>query len=199
MKILLVGSSGTIGSAVAVGLARRGHDVIGAHTSSAEFPVDLADTESIQRLLNQVGELDAVACAAGRTPYAEWSDLDRNDWMSGIDNKFLGQVELVRRATKNVLPGGSFTVISGILARQPIRTGTVGTAMNCAIEGWVRASASELWGRFRINAVSPTLLRESVPKFGRVFPGFPPTTASDVAGAYVRSIESFETGQIYTV
>lgn len=199
MKILFVGATGTIGSAVASTLASRGHDVIPAHRSSSTFPIDIADVDSIQRLLDQVGELDALACAAGSTPFAAWEELTRDHWMSGINSKFFGQVELVRRALPNLTTGGSVAVMSGVLARETIRTGTVATAVNAAIEGWVRASAAELWGRCRINAVSPTLLRESIPRYGNAFPGFPTTTAAEVAGAFVRSLEGVETGQVYVV
>jgi hypothetical protein len=63
----------------------------------------------------------------------------------------------------------------------------------------VRASAGELWGRFRINAVSPTVLTESREKYASAMPGYPSVDAADVALAYVRSAESMETGQVYEV
>ena len=49
----------------------------------------------------------------------------------------------------------------------------------------------------RINVVSPTLLTESVAKSGHLFPGETTVSAELVANAYLRSIESAETGQIY--
>ena len=144
MKILLVGATGTVGRAAHEALVARGHEVVAAHRSSPEYPVDLADPDSIQRVLDKAGPLDATVCAAGTTPYAPWDDLDRDAWMTGINSKLLGQVELVRRATGVVRPGGSFTVITGILAREPIRTGSVAAAVNGALEAWVVASAALL-------------------------------------------------------
>lgn len=197
MRILLVGASGTVGTAVSDRLASRGHEVVAAHRSSTDYPIDIADPASISRLIGEVGTVDALVCTAGSTPYGNWDDLDRASWAAGLDNKLLGQVELVRQGTRAVREGGSFTLITGILAREPVVTGSIAAAVNGALEAWVVASAQELWGRYRINAVSPTVLTESKQKYARVFPGYPTVDSQDVADAYVRSVESGETGQVY--
>jgi hypothetical protein len=49
----------------------------------------------------------------------------------------------------------------------------------------------------RVNAVSPTVFTESLPKYGDVFPGIPPVDLKDVAAAFVRSVEGAETGRIF--
>lgn len=197
MKVLLVGASGTVGAAVGSALASRGHDLVRASRTSADHAVDLTDPGSIDLLVRSVGPVDAIACAAGGAPFGEWADLSRADWMRGLENKLLGQVELVRRGTAYVRPGGSFTLITGVLAREPVPTSSVASAVNGALEAWVRASALELWGRWRINAVSPTVLAESAQRYDALFPGHRPVPAADVASAYVRSIESTESGQVY--
>jgi NAD(P)-dependent dehydrogenase (short-subunit alcohol dehydrogenase family) len=200
MRILLVGASGVVGEGVRTALEHRGHDVIAAHRSSPEFPVDIADPESISTLLDRVGNpLDAIVCTAGKTPFGSWDDMDRTAWMQGLDSKLLGQIELVRQGTRLVRVGGSFTLITGIAGREPIRSGSVAAAVNGALEAWVAASAGELWGRYRINAVSPTVLTESREKYADAFPGFPTVPASAVGQAFVRSVESMETGRVYTL
>lgn len=60
----------------------------------------------------------------------------------------------------------------------------------------MRASAGDLWGRYRINAVSRTVLTESREKYVDVFPGFPGVEVSDVGQAFVRWVESMETGEV---
>lgn len=197
MRILHVGASGTVGSAVTDALRSRGHEVLAAHRGSEMWPVDITDPDSVGRLVDAAGSLGAVVSTAGTTPFGAWDDLDRDAWVSGLNNKLLGQVELVRQATRAVRPGGSFTLISGILAREPIRGSSIGSAVNGALEAWVRCTAGELWGRYRINAVSPTVLTESREKYATAFPGFPVVDAADVGQAYVRSVESMETGQVY--
>lgn len=197
MRILHVGATGATGSAAATALRDRGHEVLPAHRASDQWPVDITDPASIGDLLDAVGEVDAVVSTAGTTPFGGWDDLDRKDWMAGLESKLLGQVELVRQGAKVVRPGGSFTLISGILSREPIRGSSIASAANGAIESWVRASAGELWGRFRINVVSPTVLSGSRKKYADAFPGFPLVDDAAVGQAFVRSVESMETGQVY--
>lgn len=199
MRILHVGATGTVGEAVGAALRERDHEVVSAHRGSSENPVDLVDPASIADLVDRQAEqgLDAIVCTAGVTPFAPWDDMDRDTLLSGITNKFLGQVELVRQGTRVVRPGGSFTLITGILGREPIAAGSAAAAANGALEAWVRASAAELWGRFRINAVSPTVLTESRAKYASAMPGFPAVDAAEVGQAYVRSVESNESGRVY--
>ena len=103
----------------------------------------------------------------------------------------------MRRARTESVYGGSFTLITGILGREPIRGGSIAAAVNGAIEEWVRATALEMAGSFRINAVSPTVLAESTEKHSAAMPGVPTVEGAAVGAAYVRSVESFETGQVY--
>ena len=69
MNILLVGASGKLGSAVYQSLTQRGHTVLTASRGSGDVRVDLTDPASIADLYAKVGKLDAVASAAGVTPF----------------------------------------------------------------------------------------------------------------------------------
>ena len=59
-KILLVGASGTLGSAVAQHLQQH-HQVITASRSDPLHSVDLSSDDSVTALLQTVGPLDAIA------------------------------------------------------------------------------------------------------------------------------------------
>jgi NAD(P)-dependent dehydrogenase (short-subunit alcohol dehydrogenase family) len=200
VRVLHVGATGHVGEAVAAALRDRGHEVVAAHRSSADHPVDITDADSVQRLYQQVGPaLDAVVCTAGTTPYAPWDELGREQLLAGLGSKFLGQVEVVRQGVEFVREGGSFTLTSGILAREPVRTGSAAAAVNGALEAWVRASAGELWGRFRLNVVSSTVLSVSREAYMSVMPGYPAVDSGEVGLAYVRSVESMDSGRVYVL
>jgi NAD(P)-dependent dehydrogenase (short-subunit alcohol dehydrogenase family) len=200
VRVLHVGATGHVGEAAAAALRDRGHDVVAAHRSSSEHPVDITDPESVLRLYQQVGPgLDAVVCTAGTTPYAAWDELGREQLLAGLGSKFLGQVEVVRQGVEFVRDGGSFTLTSGILGREPVRTGSAAAAVNGALEAWVRASAGELWGRFRLNVVSPTVLSVSREAYMSVMPGYPAVDSGEVGLAYVRSVESMDSGHVYVL
>ena len=196
MRILLIGPNGRLGSAVHDALGGR-HELVTASRRHGEVTVDLRDPQSIAGMYEQVGRVDAVACAAGGAPYKPLTELSYEDLQAGTADKLLGQVELVRQGMAHVSEDGSFTLITGILARHPIRTGAVSSLANGALEAFVRAAAIELPGKQRINAVSPTVFAEALDVYGDFFPGFLPVPVRDVAATYVRSIEGAETGRVY--
>ncbi len=198
MRVLVVGGTGTIGGAVVEALLARDHEVLVATRKSADLPVDLTDAESIDALFDRVKMVDAVAVAAGHASYAPLKELTYDDFRQSLADKALGQIEIVRRGISSITPAGSFTLISGILAQQPVFTSAAATSVNDAVEAFVRAAALEL-APIRVNAVSPTLIAESAETAGYLFPGDRGVPAALVAQAYVRSVERLETGHVFRV
>jgi NAD(P)-dependent dehydrogenase (short-subunit alcohol dehydrogenase family) len=198
MRTLVIGATGTIGAAVSALLEEHGHDVVGASRSGSPR-VDLTDPASVTALFAEVGRVDAVAVAAGSVPYAPLADLTRSDVSAGIEGKLLSQIGVVLSGTGSLNDGGSFTLITGVLAQDPIRTGAVASTVNGALESFVSAAAVELPRGIRINAVSPTVLTESLDTYGSFFPGFRSVPAREVAAAYLRSIAGADTGRVYRV
>ncbi|MDM0084118.1 short chain dehydrogenase [Variovorax sp. J31P179] len=135
----------------------------------------------------------------GRAVAAVLADMQSSDFDVGLQDKLLGQVRLALRGQHVLRDHGSITLTSGIVAEEPIRLGANATPVNAAVEGFVRAAAVELPRRLRINAISPTLLTESLPDYEPFFPGFEPVPAARVAQAYVRSVEGVQTGRVYRV
>ena len=196
MKVLIVGANGLLGSAAVAALKER-HRVIEASRSS-DITVDLAEPDSIRRMFEEVGTVDAVISCTGSVPFKPLADLTEKDFRSGIDDKVLGQVNLVQIGADHVSDGGSFTLTSGVLAREPILTGAAASLANGALESFVMAAAAELPRRIRINAVSPTVLAEAT-GYHEFFPGFSQVPAETVGRAYVKSVEGIQTGQIYAL
>lgn len=197
MKILVIGASGTVGQSIVNELSRD-HQVIRVGKTQGDFQVDLTREESVKALFASTGKVDAVISATGGVHFGPLGEMTSAQFDSGLQDKLMGQVRLVLIGKAFVNPGGSFTLTSGILAQQPIRTGVNATAVNAALEGFVLAAANELNG-LRINAVSPTVLTESLESYGPFFPGFESAPASRVALAYRRSVDGNETGRVYRV
>ncbi len=197
MKILVIGASGTVGQSIVNELSRD-HQVIRVGKTQGDFQVDLTREESVKALFARTGKVDAVISATGGVHFGPLDEMTSAQFDSGLQDKLMGQVRLVLIGKAFVNPGGSFTLTSGILAQQPIRTGVNATTVNAALEGFVLAAANELNG-LRINAVSPTVLTESLESYGPFFPGFESAPASRVALAYRRSVDGNETGRVYRV
>lgn len=82
--------------------------------------------------------------------------------------------------------GGSITLISGIIAHEPIAQASAAT-VNAGLEGFVRAAACELGRGIRINLISPTVLSESAEAYDGFFPALkaspPPRSLTLIAAA----------------
>ncbi|MFO2463900.1 short chain dehydrogenase [Pseudomonas sp. 15FMM2] len=198
MKVLLIGASGTIGSAVKAHLSQR-HEVISIGRKSGDFQVDISDSASIRHLFEQTGRFDALVCAAGSVNFAPLADMNASDFDLGLRDKLMGQVNLLLIGREFANDGASFTLTSGILNRDPIRTGASAALVNGALDAFVKAAAIELPRGLRINSVSPTVLVEAMDSYASFFRGFKPVCGADVALAYAKSVEGLQTGQTYNV
>ena len=198
MKILIVGASGTIGTAIVNELFVR-NDIVTAGRKSGDFTVDTTDLASIRALFEKVGPVDAVVSTAGNVHFGPLLQMTPEQLALGLNDKLMGQVHLALEATKHLNPGGSVTLTAGTLSKDPIRYGASASLVNSAIEGFVRAAALEFPAGMRINVVSPTVLLESMPSYGPYFPGSEGVPAKRVALAYAKSVEGAQTGQVYFV
>ncbi len=198
MKVLIVGASGTIGSAVVAELGAR-HEVVTAGRSSGDIRVDLTDEDSIRRAYDEAGELDAVVSAAGHAKWAPMEEMHAADYEIGLRDKLMGQVNLVLLGRDVVNDGGSFTLTTGVLDRDPIVAGSSASMVNSAINGFVMAAAIELPRGLRINSVSPGVIEESMPDYAPYFRGFEPVPAARAALGYAKSVEGAQTGQVFRV
>ena len=197
-KILLIGASGTIGQAVLANLGAR-HDVITVGRSSGTHRADFSQPGSVAKLFEAVGKVDAIVSTAGNLHFGPLAEMTADQFNLGLQDKLLGQVQLALVGQKYLNDGGSITLTAGILSIEPIRNGANATAVNAAIEGFVAAAAIELPRGLRINAVSPTILTESVGVYGPFFPGFDTVSAERAARGYQRSVEGAQTGRVYRV
>jgi NAD(P)-dependent dehydrogenase (short-subunit alcohol dehydrogenase family) len=193
MRILIVGATGTIGSAVVAALQDR-HELVLASQQKSPENVDIMDQASIRALLARIGRLDAVVNAAGRAAFKPFSELTDADFDFSLRSKLMGQVNLFRLALDSIADSGSFTFTAGYLARHPMRGSAAGSLVNSALEGFGRAAALEAPRGIRVNVVSPSWITETLQKLGRPLTGGVPVAA--VAQAYVRSVEGGETGQV---
>ena len=197
MKIILIGATGTIGRAVAEALGQR-HDIITVGNTHGQYQVDVTRSDSIRALFEQVGKVDAIVSTTGALHFGPLSEMTADQFKIGLHNKLLGQVDLALIGQHYVNAGGSITLTSGIVSDEPIRHGANASAVNSAIDGFVRGAAVELQG-IRINSVSPTVLQESMGSYGPFFPGFEAAPAGRVALAYCRSVEGVQTGRVIRV
>lgn len=193
MKVLLIGASGTIGQAVAEALATH-HEVVRVARSQGEYQVDITSKESLQQLFSSIAPFDAVVCAAGAARFNPLESLTDEDFQFSLDNKLMGQVNIVRVGANYINDNGSFTLTSGVLAREPIPGSAAISLVNAGLEGFARAATIKLPRGIRVNVVSPPWVNETLAARGMDLPGGMP--AAEVARAYVESVESQRSGEV---
>lgn len=198
MKIIVIGGTGTIGSAVVTELAKR-HSVVVVGQSRGDVQVDITDLSSIENMYKSIGQFDAVVSTVGKVHFGPLAEFDADKYMIGLKDKLLGQVNLVLAGLRYINDNGSFTLTSGILSSDPIRYGSSASMVNGALDAFVISAAIEMTRGLRINVVSPTVLQESMQKYADYFHGFAPVAAERVALAYSKSVEGLQTGKVINV
>ena len=198
MRILIVGGAGTVGKAAAMELGRR-HEIVRAGRSSGDLTVDVMDEASVKAMYAKLGKVDAIVTCVGHVHFGPVATMTPEQFRKGLNDKLMGQVNLVLLGMNNVNDNGSFTLTSGVLDRDPVRQGANAAAVNGAIGAFVKGAAIEMPRGIRINAVSPGLLEDSVVKYDGFFPGHEPVSAARVGLAYAKSVDGALTGQVICV
>ncbi|HEY2811254.1 MAG TPA: short chain dehydrogenase [Rhabdochlamydiaceae bacterium] len=198
MKIVVIGGTGRIGSAIVKELSPR-HEVLIASRHDGDVTVDVTSEKSIRSLFEKVGACDAVAMASGTVLFEPFEEMTPEKYQVGLKDKLMGQVNIVLIGRDYLKDTGSFTLISGVLSEDPIQTGSSASMVNAAIDGFVKAAAIEMPRNIRINAVSATVVEEAMDVYAPYFRGFIAVPAAKVALAFSKSIEGLQTGQIYRV
>lgn len=184
MKILLIGATGTIGKAVSLRLSHE-HQVIAAGHSDGDVQVDLGQPETIQAMFEKVGKVDAVISTAGLAKFAPLDKLSDADYQLALSNKLMGQVNLLRIGRDYINQGGSITLTSGVLSRQPMPGSASISMVNGALESFVKAAALEL-DQLRLNVVAPSFVKETM-----LIMGMDPAhgiSAADTSAVYAAAV-----------
>ena len=198
MKIVVVGASGTLGKALVEHLGQE-NELVQVAKSQGEYRLDITDGNSIKALFERVGKVDAIVSVTGNLHFGALEEMTAQNFSLGLNDKLLGQVNLALIGQNYLNEGGSITLTSGIVSQQPIKGGTNASTVNAALEGFVKSAAIELKNGQRINAISPSVVTESLDVYGPFFPGYEPVSAQRVAMAFQKSIEGGLTGQTFNV
>jgi NAD(P)-dependent dehydrogenase (short-subunit alcohol dehydrogenase family) len=138
-----------------------------------------------------------VVCAAGCARFGPLDDLEYDDFLFSFRNKLMGQVNLVRIGRNFINDNGSFTLTSGVLAREPMPGSSAISLVNAGLEGFVRAAQLELERGVRVNIVSPVWVQETLLAMGNSsLEGMP---ARLVARAYLASVTGTMKGTVLEV
>lgn len=94
MKLIVIGAEGTVGGAACNELAAR-HEIIKVGRKSGEVRADITDRGSLDAMYRETGRVDAVICAAGSVHFGPLTEFTEEQFMLGLTNKVMGQVNVV--------------------------------------------------------------------------------------------------------
>ena len=175
LTALVTGATSGLGRSIALQLARQGAEVIvhgrnaarGAETVDAIIaaggrarfvPADLADPDDLQRLVEDVGDLDVLVNNAGFSWFGPTADLD----VATFDALFASDVRapyflVAAFAPKMAANGkGSIINVSSMAGQIGLAGGAAYGATKAALSSMTRAWAAEFSpSGVRVNAIAP--------------------------------------------
>lgn len=151
--------------------------------------VDLGNPKSIKAMFTK----DAVISTAGLANFAAFKELTDTDYELALQNKLMGLINLIRLGQASTKAGGSITLISSILSREPMTGSAVISMANGALESYVKSVALELESP-RANVIAPVFVKETMAMMGMDTQGG--LSAADTAKAYVSEVTGEMNGKI---
>ncbi len=173
--------------------------MITAGRHSGDVTVDITSIDSIKKMYEQVGKVDAIVSATGSATFSPLTELTPEKNAVTISSKLGGQINLVLLGIDSLNDKGSFTLTTGIMMEDPIVQGASAAMANGAVTAFAKSAAIEMPRGIRINTVSPNVLEESWDKLESFFQGFVPVPAAKVARAFEKSVFGAQTGESYKV
>jgi len=182
-RAVVVGGTSGIGRALALGLADAGADVVatGRRESMVDavaaeieargrrtlrMPADVGDTASLVRLrdrvLNDLGGLDILVCAAGITKKVPTLEMDEADWTRILDTNVTGTLracqvfgrQMVTQRSGRIITIASLTSFLGmfeVAAYAASKSAVAGLTRSLAVE-WAPAGVT-------VNAILPGVFK----------------------------------------
>ncbi|WP_420553459.1 short chain dehydrogenase [Tenacibaculum aiptasiae] len=194
-KLILVGSTGVIGSKVKE-LVAKNYEIVTVNRTSGDYQLDMSDENAVEEMFKEIGSFDVLIATSG---YGKWGSIEEHtiqDFHDGLNSKLMGQVNLVMIGRKYAKTNAMFVLTSGILAQYPIEGGLSLGIINAGIEAFVRGVALEMKDKY-VNVVSPSFAKETMELMG--IDASSGTPAIEFAKLYLQAIESETSGSIYQV
>ncbi len=177
------------------------------------YAVDLGNEMAICDFFEQLGSFDHLIFTAGeKLLLGKLADISSSAVQEAFQLRFLGALNAVKYGSKNILPGGSVVLTTGIAGLRPQAGWAAGASICGAMESLTRALAVEL-APIRVNAVSPGFVKTNLwsdmaatdreAMYQQVAKSLPVQRvgeAEDIAQTYLYLMrEGFSTGQIIVV
>lgn len=170
-KVLIIGGSSGIGFESAKQVIAQGAEVIIASrsenklqnakehlgASATAFTLDTTQEQQVQSFFEKVGQFDHLVVSAAETSGGSFLHTNTAQARQLFENKFWGQYYAAKYGAPKVLPHGSITLFSGVVAYKSMVGSSILGAVNAAISNLGQTLALEL-APIRVNIISPGII-----------------------------------------
>lgn len=160
-RALVTGGARGIGAAAAEALRACGAEVA-VIDRLGHPPVDVSDTQALEKAFARAGDLDIVVANAGTAVFHRLDETSDAEWRRLIDINLTGIFHTVRLAARGMKPRrrGAIVLTASTNSFDGEADLIAYNATKAGLLGILRTAANELgpWG-IRVNAVCPGLIR----------------------------------------
>jgi NAD(P)-dependent dehydrogenase (short-subunit alcohol dehydrogenase family) len=170
-KIVIIGGSSGIGFETAKQVIAQGAEVIIASRSknklqnakeqlgarATAFILDTTQEQQVQSFFEKVGQFDHLVVSAAETSGGSFLHTNTAQARQLFENKFWGQYYAAKYGAPKILPHGSITLFSGVVAYKSMVGSSILGAVNAAVSNLGQTLALEL-APIRVNIISPGII-----------------------------------------
>ncbi|MED4793377.1 SDR family oxidoreductase [Priestia megaterium] len=170
-KIVIIGGSSGIGFETAKQVIAQGTEVIIASrsknklqnakeqlgASATAFILDTTQEQQVQSFFEKVGQFDHLVVSAAETSGGAFLHTNTAQARQLFENKFWGQYYAAKYGAPKILPHGSITLFSGVVAYKSMVGSSILGAVNAAVSNLGQTLALEL-APIRVNIISPGII-----------------------------------------
>ncbi|MED4253454.1 SDR family oxidoreductase, partial [Priestia megaterium] len=126
-------------------------------TRATAFTLDTTQEQQVQSFFEKVGQFDHLVVSAAETSSGSFLDTNTTQARQLFENKFWGQYYAAKYGAPKVLPHGSITLFSGVVAYKSMVGSSMLGGVNAAVSNLGQTLALEL-APIRVNIISPGII-----------------------------------------
>ena len=170
-KILIVGGTGAIGSALAHKINKKGYSpiiisrneddlkIISERIKCEYFVCDVLDTNKLSEIVRSIGDnLHGIAYCAGTIDLKPLKAAKESEFIESFKINTLGAISAIKAGQISLIKNnGSILLFSTIAVKQGFINHSIISTSKGAIEGLTLSLAAELSPNVRVNCIAPSL------------------------------------------
>jgi NAD(P)-dependent dehydrogenase (short-subunit alcohol dehydrogenase family) len=125
--------------------------------SATAFILDTTQEQQVQSFFEKVGQFDHLVVSAAETSGGSFLHTNTAQARQLFENKFWGQYYAAKYGAPKILPHGSITLFSGVVAYKSMVGSSILGAVNAAVSNLGQTLALEL-APIRVNIISPGII-----------------------------------------